>query len=81
MDTSNPAGLPSGWLGFSLLCVSLVRMAAGFAEGKSGDHARIAKRRFGSKKPKLPPGKPVGFFGSAIEAVVIREESRRISVY
>lgn len=56
-------------------------MAAGFAEGKSGDHARIAKRRFGSKKPKLPPGKPVGFFGSAIEAVVIREESRRISVY
>ena len=41
----------------------LVRLAAGFTEGKSGGHATVVKRRFVSEKPKLPQGKPVGFLG------------------
>ncbi len=41
---SNPAGLPCGSLGFSLLTKRLLpRLAAEFAEGKFGGQARIAR--------------------------------------
>ena len=56
------------------------RLAAGFAKGKSGGQARFAEDRFGSEKPKLPQGKPAGFFVPRILEVVQLEGLHMLAI-